>query len=140
MYLKFYENKSGENVINKDIKLAENVAISARGELDLDNPVLRLNGRFAKYNYCELLGRFYFVREVRKINHAISDYFLECDVLETYKDDILNSVARVKRSIKKGDYQKASLNDSHLQNVFNYKSDVTFDITKDTYVLSCVGA
>ena len=140
MDLKFYDNKSGENVINKDITFGENVSIIVRGELDLDNPVLRLNGRFAEYNYCELLGRFYFVREVRKINHAISDYFLECDVLETYKTDILNSVARVKRSIKKGDYQKVSLNDSHLQNVFNYKSDVTLDITKNTYVLSCVGA
>lgn len=140
MDLKFYDNKSGENVINKDITFGENVSIIVRGELDLDNPVLRLNGRFVEYNYCELLGRFYFVREVRKINHAISDYFLECDVLETYKTDILNSVARVKRSIKKGDYQKVSLNDSHLQNVFNYKSDVTLDITKNTYVLSCVGA
>ena len=140
MDLKFYENKSGENVINKNIALAETVSIIVRGELDLDNPRLRLSNRFANFSYCELLGRFYFVREVRKINHMISDYFLECDVLETYKTDILNSVARVKRSIKKGDYQKVSLDNSHLQNVFNYKSGVVFDITKNTYVLSSVGA
>lgn len=118
-----YKLKSADNVINKTIVEPLTMEINLRRGVDIVAPVLRIEYATGdspnKYNYCHIpdLGRFYFIRDIQSITANIWELHLECDVLESYKAEILASNARYNRNLRTGDYQTVSLGE-------NVKADV----------------
>lgn len=128
-----YKLKSADNVINKTITEPLAMEINLRRGIDIVAPVLRIEYADGvspnKYNYCHIpvLERFYFIRDIQNITSNIWELHLECDVLESYKAEILGSVAKVMRKIEAGDYGETDLSLTGEIEVTNYTSDVELE-------------
>lgn len=142
MELKLYKTTDDDNVIGKELEFFKSININLKDNVNVTNPdlKLRLNVDDVKnFNYAEidLLNRKYFVRDIQNLNNDVWLVRLECDVLETYKDDILNSKANVTRNIEVGDYQDISQEFEVKRDVHIYKSNVTLNKEK-TMILSTI--
>jgi len=118
-----YKVDDAVNVINK-VKNNELVLnINLRQNFDIIKPVLLLSKNdtinFNDYNYLHLpeLKRFYFIDEVTGVNNKLFSLMCSCDLLETYKDEILNSNTRYFRKIRQGDYFEGDLDMSTRKTV-----------------------
>ena len=110
-----YSINDGDNVINKNLVNGVNVPIHLKQGFDIINPDIVLNGDYRGFNYAHIpsLNRFYFINNVEQLNLRLVKLAMTCDVLETYKADILNSNARFKRNIKTGDFENISIDYSN---------------------------
>ena len=63
---------------------------------------------------------------------------LVCDVLETYKADVLASKARFNRAIKTGDYYNANVDQSTLKTITKHESNVSI-ADQSAMILTSVG-
>lgn len=138
MYL--YHVNDAENVINKTLVNGLEIDINLKSSVDIVNPEIVLNGDFRGYNYAHLpdLNRYYFIDRIEQLNLKLVKLNLSCDVLETYKADILNSNARFKRNIKNGDYQNISIDYSNQTISTNYNSD-GLPMDGNTMIISTIG-
>ena len=141
MKLKIYNNKSSNNTINKDIEYVDEFEIKLKDGTYLYEPtILFKRNVFPIFNYCyiDVFKRYYFVNDVKTIRNNLFEIFLICDVLESFKTDILNSPARV---AIQSDYNKY-YNDDYKNLVdfeeHIFKSDYTMPL-KTTTVLSTLG-
>lgn len=145
MELKLYAVNDGDNVINKVMTLKTTMEINLKRDVDIINPRLilipNLPTGFTGINYAEipLLNRFYFVDSITNISSTLWQLDLSCDVLETYKADILASKARLYRNLKAGDYFNTALESSHLTTVAKYNSDKGIS-DNETLIMTTVGA
>lgn len=144
MELKLYETLDNENVINKNITLKYTINISLKKDVNINKPIIILNDNgvmdFKLCNYCfiELFNRYYFIRSLENVNNNIWNLYLECDVLESFKTDILNSVGLVNRIIREGDYQSINSEFDVRKQTDVYKSDVTLNGEK-SIILTSIG-
>ncbi len=138
MYL--YHVNDAENVINKTLINGLEIDINLKASVDVVSPEIVLNGDFRGYNYAHLpdLNRYYFIDRIEQLNLKLVKLNLSCDVLETYKADILNSNARFKRNIKNGDYQNISIDYSNQTISTNYNSDGV-PMNGNTMIISTIG-
>ena len=145
MQITFYKTDDSDNVINKTLTDEVTIPLYLKGQFDVINPILVMSNSsgvdFRKYNYAVItdFDRFYFVRNVTQVSAKIYNLFLECDVLETFKHDILECNARFKRGIKQGDFHNVKLDDSNLQKVLKYDGNVTIDLKNQNYILTTLG-
>ena len=145
MELKLYAVNDGKNVINKTMTLKTTMEINLKRDVDIINPRLilipNLNTGFSGINYAEIpeLNRFYFVDSITNISSTLWQLDLSCDVLETYKADILASKARLYRNLKAGDYFDTALESSHLTTVAKYLSNKGIS-DSNTLIMTTVGA
>ena len=145
MQITFYKTDDSDNVINKTLTNEVTIPLYLKGEFDVINPILVMSNSsgldFRKYNYAVItdFDRFYFVRNVKQVSAKIYNLFLECDVLETFKHDILECNARFKRKVKTGDYYNASIDDSTKQTINTYNGNVTISLTTQNYILTSLG-
>ena len=102
-------------------------------------PVLKMVTDVTGYNYCHIpfFKRFYFVDRVERKGQIIL-VGLSCDVLETYKDDILASNARFKRNLKTGDYMSVNIDKSELKTVQKIVGSYTMG-TDRSLILTTIG-
>ena len=132
MILQLCTVNDGDNVINKTLTNITNLNVVLKSDFDLDNPVILLNGTdyttFLDNNYCVLpeLNRSYFIDNIEQVNNRIVKLNCSCDVLETFKSDILGSTARFYRGLEVGDYT-GDLMESELTNVTIVNGDTTLE-------------
>lgn len=144
MQLVLYKLQSADNVINKTFVEPLPMTINLRRGVDIVSPVLRIayapTDSPNKYNYCHILEleRFYFIRSMQAITNTIWELALECDVIESYKVDILSSNARYNRNIRTGDYQKVSLGENIKTDVALFESGVSL-VEGNTMIMTTVG-
>lgn len=144
MKLILYSIDDDSNVINKTLGVGLEIDIEIRAQDDISNVVLmlaKINGvDFKKFNYCFIDGfdRFYFIDSISNVNGLLWKLNLSCDVLETYKADILASKARLKRNLKTGDYVDGQIDMTVNKSVMVYKSDKGFTGDK-TIILTTLG-
>ena len=144
MELNLYKCSDGDNVINKTLTDKFTVNINLKRDVNISAPQIILlndNGAFFnQYNYAEIpeLGRFYFIDNVTSLNNKMESLLLRCDVLETYKADILASKARFMRKIKTGDYINANIDYSVFKTISKHESTKGFD-DGSTMIITTVG-
>ena len=144
MELNLYVVNDSDNVINKELTNKVTINISLKRDVDISSPsLILLDGEgidFSDFNYAEIaeLGRFYFVNNVQRLNHKMIQVDLVCDVLETYKADVLASKARFNRAIKTGDYYNASVDQSTLKTITKHESNVSI-ADQSSMILTSVG-
>ena len=99
MELKLFQNKSSENTINKDLTLITTKNINLKQSTNLYQTFLVFKNDgvtdYSKVNYAKMLNKYYFVSHETLQNNSLIRLNLKEDVLETYKDDILNSSADI---------------------------------------------
>lgn len=89
----FYYNQSDARYINK--RLATGISLEGvmRDECTIMNPIVRFQSdAFFRYNYCYIpeFGRYYSITSVNAFRQGIYDVSMDCDVLMSFKRDILN--------------------------------------------------
>lgn len=99
MELKLFQNKSSENTINKDLTLITTKNINLKQSTNLYQTFLVFKNDnitdYSKINYAKMLNKYYFVSHETIQNNSLIRLNLKEDVLETYKDNILNSSADI---------------------------------------------
>lgn len=143
MELRLHTVVDSDNVINKILNEPVLVDIKFKADTDISNPSLMLSDITLDYDtfnyaYIPKLKRYYFINNITNINNTMWRLDLSCDVLETYKNDILGSKARFYRNIRSGDYVNATIDEEIHKTVSIHNSDVIFD-NKSNYVLSVIG-
>lgn len=125
MLLKLYETTEAINVINKELAVKKEIDIRLRGQPDLINPSILLRGAEYEggYNYAMFNDRFYFVESVELVSGDLFRLTLRLDVLETFKDDIINSNMRYRRNLKTGDYVASGFDEATTTTVKKIDSD-----------------
>lgn len=145
MQITFYKTDDNDNVINKTLTNEVTIPLYLKGQFDVINPILVMSNAsgvdFRKYNYAVIrdFDRLYFVRNVMQVNAKIYQLYLECDVLETFKHDILKCNARFKRGVKVGDTQQQNTVKEVSKKFTIYKSNVSIDYSKQNIILTTVG-
>lgn len=88
------------NQVNELTKTLENPVVlngNFRSEFDSIDVVVEVESSSLDFNYVYIqqLNKYYFIKDITHVNSKITRLFLHCDVLMTYKDDILASYALV---------------------------------------------
>lgn len=144
MILNLYKTLDADNVINKTLTDKTVVELFLTAQTNIINPMIPLstipNVNIYDFNYCEFpeLGRFYFVDSIENINAKIFKLQCSCDVLMTYKQAILNSNARVMRSLKTGDYYNGESIANIKPTITTHLSNVVLD-DEPSLILTTVG-
>lgn len=128
MELQLFQNKSSENTINKDLTLIATKNINLKQSTNLYQTFLVFKNDnktdYSKVNYAKMLSKYYFVSHETLQNNSLIRLHLKEDVLETYKDNILNSSADI--------IEKSTPN--NVRNITTSKEVETFKL-KSTVVL-----
>lgn len=127
MELILYNTNDTANTLNKDLTELVTLDINFKQGQNMFNPTLVLTKKNVpiKANYCKLGTKYYFVNSTYEYHTDYLILNLYEDVLQTYKDDILNSETDV-ISKSKIDYNTTvSTTNKVVDDII--KSDVTLD-------------
>lgn len=146
MEIKLAYITTAKNVVNKNAEFSETLIVRPRGQLDSINPVLILRGHnYAEdFNYAEFVdnnnkSRFYHISEVENIGGDLYRVTFELDVLETFKDVVLNSTAKYRRALKNGDYVASGFDEATTKTIRQIDSDKELP-PGETMILTTVGS
>lgn len=142
MDVNLYLNKSSNNSINKDLELISTINVNFKYDLDISSPEIKLllnDLDFNKINYIGIpeLQRFYFIERFTRINNRMGIIYLDCDLLSSFKNDVIKSNAIFMRSIKNGDFVNIQETSKYTSTVKKIESDY---VVKDgkTMILTSV--
>lgn len=101
MNIVLYKNASDNNTIGKSLSGALTLSGALRDESSVISPSFRLTSatNIAQYNYAyiESFGRYYFIKGITVERTGVWTLDLECDVLESFKAEILSLEATLLR-------------------------------------------
>lgn len=94
MEVKLLYNQSENNTIGKKVSTVSTVEVVAKNSISVNKPVLIItyssNIKTANYCYISEYGRYYYIDEIIYLTGNRAEIHLSCDVLESFKNDILN--------------------------------------------------
>lgn len=138
MELKLFQNKSSENTINKDLTLITTKNINLKQSTNLYQTFLVFKNDnitdYSKINYAKMLNKYYFVSYETIQNNSLIRLNLKEDVLETYKDNILNSSADITE--KSTPSYSGSIRTSKEVETFKLKSTVVLPKTQSIIMVT----
>lgn len=97
MNITFYENKSDPKVLTKELTEISTDTCSLLEKTNVFQPLILFKSSFplnANYCYITELKRYYYINSQDLHYNGMAYFSLYCDVLMSYKDDILNSLAQ----------------------------------------------
>lgn len=100
MNITFYKNSSEKNKIGKSLSSGLTLSGNLRDECSITSPSILVEATsLVDYNYCYIpeFKRYYFISDITSVRNNLWRVSLKCDVLESFKSDILNSSCIVKK-------------------------------------------
>lgn len=144
MELQLFTITDSDNVVNKTLGLVHSENINLKRDVDIISPeiILKESGilKFDIFNYAYIpvLKRYYFIRNIERINNSMVILRLHCDVLFTYKDSFLNIRCVFNSEVKAGDTGYISnMNNTEFTNV-DYSSNVTFNEDDSSLIFTSI--
>ncbi len=105
MTITFYYNRSDNNVVDKDIQAAFTAPMPGilRDESSIIAPIITVEApasSFSNVNYAYIsdFDRYYYIEDVASIRNGLTQITMRVDVLMSYKQQIRDSSALVKRN------------------------------------------
>lgn len=101
MNVKLYINESNNNVLNKKITLISEDNVLLKYDVDVYKPIIKIKKPLlnnCNYVYIEDFKRYYYITNKKSINNDVIELSLKCDVLMSFKNDILNSKGLIIKS------------------------------------------
>ena len=142
MLLKLYNTDSETNRISKVLTDETEFDVRLKDKSSVVNPVLLLKSEtYINFNYAYIpkFQRYYFVDDISVYPNKMYILTLRCDVLTSFKDDILKSYARIVEQTNSNAYYDSNLKSEVRKEVDTYMSNVSFDLTADSLVLVTIG-
>lgn len=113
MIVKFLNNKSEYNTINKDTELIVEKTITLKSECDIVNPYLLLKLDdvlfLSNYAYIPQFKRYYFITGIEILTKNLVGISLHVDVLESFKSDVLAGTVHITESSNADNYYPKEL-------------------------------
>ena len=100
MNITFYKNSSEKEKIGKSLSSGLTLSGNLRDECSITSPSILVEATsLVDYNYCYIpeFKRYYFISDIVSVRNNLWRVSLKCDVLESFKSDILNSSCIVKK-------------------------------------------
>lgn len=122
MTIIFYKTLSKPNEINKVLQNELHLSGTIKADTDIIKPILKvlntLSFNIFDYNYCYIveLNRYYFIEDITILGDKFFYITLTLDVLYTYKEFILSSVANISRYSKNVNSTKKDTIDNYTEN------------------------
>ena len=94
MNITFYKNSSEKEKIGKSLSSGLTLSGNLRDECSITSPSILVEATsLVDYNYCYIpeFKRYYFISDIISVRNNLWRVSLKCDVLESFKSDILNS-------------------------------------------------
>ena len=94
MNITFYKNSSEKEKIGKSLSGGLTLSGNLRDECSITSPSILVEATsLVDYNYCYIpeFKRYYFISDITSVRNNLWRVSLKCDVLESFKSDILNS-------------------------------------------------
>lgn len=143
MLIKMYDTKSSNNVINKVLENEISFDMKFKDKTDIVNPVVILHSDtliLSNYAYIPDFHRYYFVDKIELFPNSIYNITLRCDVLESFKDEILASSGFVNQQTNNvNKYYNSNYQSEVRKEVDLYKSNVTIDTDVKETILVTIG-
>lgn len=102
MDIRLCNNSSEHNEINKIISTGETFSCVLRAEASITEPVILLeyDGNPSNYNYCYIpdFSRYYYITDITSARNNLWIISCRVDVLMSFKESILSSVAIVEET------------------------------------------
>ena len=138
MQIKLY-NTTDDN-IKVDKLLSDEVVynIKLKAETSIIEPTIILqtkNHITSNYAYIEHFNRYYYIENIVVYPNNIYNISLRCDVLMSYKDDILNSYAYIEQQTQVNEYYNSDYQSEVRKEVDIYKSNVILDDGKENILV-----
>ena len=127
MILKLFNTTDSNNTIGKTLTDEQTFNITFKDTFDIINPIVILKSDTPILkNYAQIpeFGRYYFITSIQIQPNNIYKLFLECDMLETYKDDILASKGLVTRAGEGNQFYDGGLNSEVRKEITLYYSEL----------------
>lgn len=139
MKLELYKNDSSYNTINKVLTLLTTLNIHLKQHTNLlrTQIIIHNSEQLKNLNYAKMLDRCYFVQVQTLNNDKFLLLTLDEDVLETYKQDILNSSQDIIRKSDAGNVKQTNISTDTETEIF--KSDKGLDGKNYEIILQTVG-
>lgn len=142
MLMKLYTTKTPNNTIGKVLENETEYNIKFKAQADRTKPVVVLMSEtMIDFNYAYIpdFNRYYFVESIEVTPNKIYNISLRCDVLESFKNDILESSGFVNQQTITNKYYNSDYQTEIKKEVDVIKSNVTLDTTKSTILVTIGG-
>lgn len=142
MMMKLYTTKTPNNTIGKVLENETNYNIKFKSQVERTKPVVVLMSEtMIDFNYAYIpdFNRYYFVEKIEVTPNKIYNISLRCDVLESFKNDILESSGFVNQQTTPNKYYNSDYQTEIKKEVDVIKSNVTLDTTKSTILVTIGG-
>ena len=126
MKILLYNTSSANNVINKVLENEKEYDIKLKDSTDINRPVVRLNSAdYINYNYAyiEKFDRYYFIERIELYPNRIYEIVLRCDVLETFKEELLQCEGFISQQKNINPYYDSGYKFEQRKEIDIYKSD-----------------
>ena len=141
MIAKTYNTNDSTNTINKTLNFISDIDVKFKEEVNIYNPniILKYDDLINfNYMYIDKFKRYYFIEDVEVFPNKIYKLTLKCDVLMSFKDDILNSYGNITSQTNYNDYYNFDYSSEVRKETNIYNSDVILDDVKTT-ILCTIG-
>ncbi len=141
MQIILYNTENDNNVLNKTLTNSVSYNIKLKNDTNIQEPIIILKTDDiinSNYAYIEKFGRYYFIEDVSINSNDIYTITLRCDVLMSFKEDILNSYAYIKQQTNVNEYYNSNYQSEVKKEVDIYKSDMGIG-EDNSIILLCVG-
>ena len=142
MLMKLYTTKTPNNTIGKVLENETEYNIKFKSQADRTKPVVVLMSEtMIDFNYAYIpdFKRYYFIESIEVTPNKIYNISLRCDVLESFKNDILESSGFVNQQTTPNKYYNSDYQTEIKKEVDVIKSNVTLDTTKSTILVTIGG-
>ena len=139
MIIKLFNTTDSNNTIGKTLTDEQTFDITFKDTFDIINPIVVLKSDvpiLKNYAYIPEFGRYYFITSIHIQPNKIHKLFLECDMLETYKDDILASKGLVTRAGEGNQFYDGGLNSEVRKEVTLYYSELEIPYTEQIVLVT----
>lgn len=141
MNITLYKTLDSNNVINKNKELIKTVDIKLKKDTDISYPIIELmfDIDILDSNYLEIpiFKRFYFIEDIKILSNNIVAMKCKVDVLESFKDELLDCDVVVSK--RKGGLDYINSNNYEYEvkkEVDIYNSDVILPTDKKTLIIT----
>ena len=141
MIVKTYNTNDSTNTINKTLNFVADINVKFKEEVNIYNPNIMLKYDDLinfNYMYVDKFKRYYFIEDVEVFPNKIYKLTLKCDVLMSFKDDILNSYGNITSQTNYNDYYNFDYSSEVRKETNIYNSDVILENVKTT-ILCTIG-
>ena len=141
MIAKTYNTNDSTNTINKTLNFISDIDVKFKEEVNIYNPNIMLKYDDLinfNYMYIDKFKRYYFIEDVEVFPNKIYKLTLKCDVLMSFKDDILNSYGNITSQTNYNDYYNFNYSSEVRKETNIYNSNVVLEDVKST-ILCTIG-